>query len=293
MSASKTSRAQEVAILTGQSGSGKSTAIRALEDSGYFCVDNIPLELVDQMLEIAFTHEKEKKIGVVLDIRQARFTQDAPDLIRHLRRKYPSLRVLFLDAQLEVVIRRYSETRRLHPLDDGRGLRSAIESERQLLTPLREMADQLLDTSVTSAAQLRAHISKVVATGHGDRMRLAVMSFGFKHGVPLEADMVLDVRFLPNPYFVEGMREKTGKDTQVAAYVMEQPEAQAFFERVLALVLFLLPQYQKEGKRYFTLAIGCTGGRHRSVALTRALTEALSREQWPAELRHRDTPEAH
>ncbi len=280
-----------ILLLTGQSGSGKSTAIRTLEDQGYFCVDNMPTSLVQQLIDTVFAAAASERLALVMDIRERAFLQEAPALVARLRQGPRPFRMIFLEAKEEVMIRRYSETRRLHPLDDGCGLRAALAAERRLLAPLRELADEAMDTSHMSPHALRKAVAVQLAgarAGADGALRVSLLSFGFKHGVPLEADIVLDVRFLPNPYFVPGMREQTGQDAPVSAYVLAQPEAQKFLELTAALLFFLVPQYQREGKRYLTVAIGCTGGRHRSVAVAAALQARLQAQAVAANLTHRD-----
>jgi UPF0042 nucleotide-binding protein len=281
-----------ITILTGQSGSGKSTAIRALEDHGYFCVDNLPTSLVERLIEVIDAEETCDRLALVMDIREKRFLAQAPALVERLRQGSHPVRVVFLEAKEEAVLRRYSETRRLHPLDRGDGLRTAVEEERTLLTPLRELADDTLDTSALSPHALRAKVVQQIAgVSAGDALRIGLMSFGFKHGVPLEADMVLDVRFLPNPYFQTTLRPLTGLDAGVRDYVLTIAEAQQFLTHAHAFFEFLLPQYQREGKRYLTVAIGCTGGRHRSVAMACELRDRLAKQNIIADLRHRDLKE--
>lgn len=279
----------EILILTGQSGSGKSVALRALEDGGYYCVDNLPVALVEGLVAELTKAGRVARLALVMDLRDAAFADGGPALIDKLRRGPHPTRLVFLQAQDDAVIRRFSQTRRLHPLDDGRGLGAAIVREREVLRALREAADETIDTSALSPHALRQRvIEQLCGQAPGEAMRVAVLSFGFKHGIPLQADMVLDVRFLPNPYFVPELSPQNGTDPAVAKFVLDRAEAQAFLRHTMALLGFLLPHYAKEGKRYFTLAIGCTGGKHRSVALTGALAKLLGDEGVRAEVRHRD-----
>lgn len=281
-----------ILILTGQSGSGKSTAIRALEDEGYFCVDNVPTSLVEQLVDVVNAEQTADRLAIGIDIRERRFLQQAPALMARLRQGKHPVRMIYLEAKEEATIRRYSETRRLHPLDRGAGLRAAIVQERALLAPLRELADETLDTSSMSPHALRARVAERLAgVGPSDAIRVAVLSFGFKHGVPLEADMVLDVRFLTNPYFDVTLRPMTGLQEDVRQFVLRTSEAQTFLQHAADFLGFLVPQYQKEGKRYLTVAVGCTGGRHRSVAIARELCERLAKINISADLRHRDLKE--
>lgn len=282
--------ALSITILTGQSGSGKSTAIRALEDSGHYCVDNMPTALVEELIRIVASDPSCSQLALVMDIRERHFLSEAPALVQRLRKGPYAVRLIFLEAQEEIVLRRYSETRRLHPLDRGRGLRAAVEEERSVLAPLRELADEAIDTTGMSPHVLRAKVSvQIAGVKASDALRVGVMSFGFKHGMPMEADMVLDVRFLPNPYFVPSMRERTGLQDDVRDYVLGLAETQTFISHTINFLTFLLPQYQQEGKRYFTLAIGCTGGRHRSVAIAEEIRKRLVATVPIVDCRHRDT----
>jgi UPF0042 nucleotide-binding protein len=280
---------RSVLIITGQSGSGKSTAMRTLEDQGFFCVDNVPASLALQLVDTVFAAPDLRRLALAMDIRERHFLEQAPALVAQLRRAGHAVRVVFLEASEAVMVRRYSETRRLHPLDRGRGLRAALKKERSLLEPLRELADQTLDTSQMSPHALRQRVAEQLAgVGPKDLLRVNLLSFGFKHGVPMEADIVLDVRFLPNPYFVDGMREQTGKDAPVSDFVLRQPEAETFLQHTMGLLLFLLPQYRREGKFYLTIAIGCTGGRHRSVALIREIGARLANAGFDSSTTHRN-----
>lgn len=282
--------ALSITILTGQSGSGKSTAIRALEDSGHYCVDNMPTALVERLVDIVASDPSCSQLALVMDIRERHFLSEAPALVQRLRNSPYAVRLIFLEAQEEIVLRRYSETRRLHPLDRGRGLRAAVEEERSVLAPLRELADEAIDTTGMSPHVLRAKVSvQIAGVKASDALRVGIMSFGFKHGIPMDADMVVDVRFLPNPYFVPSMRERTGLQDDVRDYVLGLAETQTFIEHTLNFLTFLLPQYQQEGKRYFTLAIGCTGGRHRSVAIAEEVRKRLVTHVPIVDCRHRDT----
>ena len=281
--------ALDLLILTGQSGSGKTTVLRALEDLGYVCVDNLPVRLVEGLIEEVRQEASVSRLVVVMDVRTSHFVAEAPALVRRLKTGRVPLRVLYLEAGEAALIRRYSETRRRHPLDDGKGLRWALSYEREVLAPLRELADDTLDTSAMSPHDLRNRVSdQVVGVKPGDTLRVAILSFGFRHGVPLEADMVLDVRYLPNPYFDEGLRPLTGQDPQVQKYVVGSNEGALLVERAEEFLGFLIPRYQKEGRRYFTLAVGCTGGQHRSVAVAITLAERLRKRGIAVDIRHRE-----
>ena len=277
-----------ILLVTGQSGSGKSTTVRTLEDHGYFCVDNMPVALVEELVRVLKAEGTIERLALVMDVRERRFIEEGPRLVARLRRGGTAVRVVYLDAKEEAIIRRYSETRRGHPLDDGCGLRVAIGREREILSPLRELADETLDTSLMSPHELRSRIVAQIANNEQhEGLRVALLSFGFKNGLPAEADVVLDVRFLPNPYFEPGMRERTGVDEDVARYALGSSDAESFLTRSASFLSFLIPHYQREGKRYLTVAIGCTGGRHRSVAVVRELARRLSPEV-SVDVRHRD-----
>ncbi|MBN1960379.1 MAG: RNase adapter RapZ [Deltaproteobacteria bacterium] len=275
-------------LVTGQSGSGKTTAVRALEDHGYFCVDNMPLALVEQLITLLKSESGVNRLAFVIDIRERNSIQNVPQVVTRLRQNGTALRVFYLDAKEEAIMRRYSETRRRHPLDDGCGLGVAIEREREILKPLSELADNTLDTSLMSPHALRNRIiEQFTDFNASDRLTISLLSFGFKHGLPAEADIVLDVRFLPNPYFEPTLRERTGLDNEVARYALSSKEAEDFLNRTVNYLSFLIPQYQREGKRYLTVAIGCTGGRHRSVASVCELKQRL-KTVMPINCRHRD-----
>ena len=279
-------------ILTGQSGSGKSTAIRTLEDHGYFCVDNIPTRLVEGLIELLRDEAAVERLAIVMDVREQHFTERAPALVGRLKQLPLPVRVVYLEAMEPALIRRYSETRRRHPLDHGDGLRAAIARERSMLAPMRELADGTLDTSAMTPHDLRARVvQQIVQVSAAEALRVSLLSFGFKHGVPLEADMVFDVRFLANPYFDPAMRVLTGLDASVRDYVVAGEEGKQFLDQADEFLAFLIPRYQREGKRYLTVAVGCTGGRHRSVAMAVALANRMQRRGHATDLRHRDIEE--
>lgn len=277
-----------VVVITGMSGGGKTTAIRALEDAGYFCIDNLPVPLLGKLMELARYAGNMSRIAVVVDAREGRFLGDMPQAIEELRRDGLKVEVLFLDASDEALIRRFSETRRRHPISPEGTVPTGIAEERKLLRHLRAMADEVIDTAGITVHELKRMIQGRFAEAYGDLLNVTVVSFGYRYGLPPQADLVVDVRFLPNPFFVPGMRDRTGREADVAAYVMEREEAQTFLQHVRKMALFLLPHYRKEGKSYLTLAIGCTGGKHRSVAFSRALAEGLANEETVARVWDRD-----
>jgi UPF0042 nucleotide-binding protein len=266
--------AKHIVIITGMSGSGKSTAIRALEDAGFFCIDNLPVLLLPKLTELAGSGQIER-MALVVDVREGIFLKEAPRVLDEVRRAGHQVEVLFLDSSDDSLIRRFSETRRRHPLAPTGTVADGIAAEREELRDLRELADQVIDSSALNVHDLKrmvqARFSPEPATGPS----LSVMSFGYRHGVPPQADLVLDVRFLPNPYFVPELKGLTGKNPKVAAYVLDREETQQFLEKVVDLCRFLFPRYQKEGKAYLTVALGCTGGKHRSVAIAAELTRRL------------------
>lgn len=279
-------------VVTGFSGAGKSHAIRALEDLGYFCVDNLPLALLptfaDRMLNAPDTA---RPAAVVIDVREGRTLGRFPAIYRRLRREAGDrVRLLFLDASDSVLLRRFSETRRPHPLAAGKSVAEGLAEERRLLVPIRKLADRVLDTSTLTVHELRRRIREVIdASAAVAPLVVTLLSFGFRRGVPVDADVMFDVRFLPNPHFVTSLRRWSGRNRRVADYVLKSRPAIRFVKLTMDLLRFLIPQYVAEGKAYLTIAIGCTGGRHRSVALA----EAFARRLKPIKgieirVRHRD-----
>jgi UPF0042 nucleotide-binding protein len=261
-----------ILVVTGLSGSGKSTAIRALEDAGWFCIDNLPAPLLLKVTELGGT---QNRLAFGIDAREGSYLAEAPQALDEARRAGHHVAVLYLESSDEVLTRRYSETRRRHPLADQGGVAEGIAKERALLQPLREHAEHVLDTSSMTVHELRRQVMARFSANPAGQLAVTVMSFGFKYGVPSNADLVFDVRFLPNPFFVPELKAFTGKEPRVAHYVLDRPDAWEFLDRVFELLAFLVPRYQKEGKTYLTVAIGCTGGKHRSVAVAQALTERL------------------
>ncbi len=280
-----------VIILTGQSGSGKSTAVAALEDRGFYCVDNMPSTLVREFVNTVEAEQLSDRVVLVMDARGPHFADIAPGTIKELRAGNHQISLVFFEASEDWLVRRYTETRRRHPLDDDCGLQEAIARERDVLVPFRELSDDTVDTSGMSPHELRDMVTKRYAGldgAHEHRLRVELLSFGFKHGVPLGADMVFDVRFLPNPYFVTSMRAQTGLDPEVFEYVTKAEQSQNFMTRLVDMAEFLLPRFRAEGKHYLTVAVGCTGGRHRSVAMVRKLGDLLSNAECDLVVRHRD-----
>jgi UPF0042 nucleotide-binding protein len=282
--------AKELVILTGISGAGKASALKSFEDLGYQAVDNLPLELLPEFAGLVAKSEEINRAAIVVDVREGQTLDRLPDIIQHVKQVLPT-RVVFLDAQDAVLVRRYSETRRPHPLRRSETVSRSIVEERQLLDSIRNVADTLIDTSNFNVHELRAHIQS--RFGHEDqskRLLVSCLSFGFKNGVPLDADLVFDVRFLPNPHFVPEFRKKTGKDPKVAAYVRGFPQTEEFLGKVTDLILYLLPHYISEGKSYLTIAFGCTGGQHRSVMMAEEMTKRLKKAGYLVKPLHRDMP---
>jgi len=274
-----------VVVVTGVSGAGKSTALKALEDLDYFCVDNLPLPLVEKFVELLGAQGEVTKAALVVDAREGEFLSAYRDAMNSLQARGHEVEVLFLDTPDEVLLRRFSETRRRHPLADD-DLRVGIGLERKMLAPLREDASAMVDTGNLNVHQLKGIIQERYGRTAG-ALSVTLLSFGFKHGYPAEADVVLDVRFLPNPYFIETMSAGTGLEETVAHFVLDNDDAREFLRRIEDLCSFLLPRFQREGKAYLTIAVGCTGGRHRSVAVVQDLAKRLA-GRWPLTVRHRD-----
>jgi len=285
---SKRGRRANIVILTGLSGSGKSTAANVFEDLGYYCVDNVPPILLPKIVEVVTeARGDDARVAMGVDARGKEFLHDMARVLKELRKKKNDVQVLFFDANDEALQRRFSETRRLHPVT-AQGTKEAIQKERVILSPLRDMSDVLIDTSQFTVHQLRdALLSRFCKEGM-TRLQVSVISFGFRYGLPSEADMVVDVRFLPNPNFVASLKRFTGLDNRVREYVFKGRTARSFLRRLTSMLQFLLPLYRKEGKAYFTLAVGCTGGRHRSVAVAVALGNFLGKEDKGVVVTHRD-----
>lgn len=281
-----------VVIVTGMSGSGRTTAIRALEDAGFFCIDNLPIVLLDKFLVLAERHEEIRRVALGVDIRERGFLHALAATLQEVRSLGHRLDVIFLDATDETLIRRYSETRRRHPLSgETVSLADAISRERKTLQEVRAQADWVVDTSELNVHQLKALVQQAYNPTGATRMTVSVVSFGYRHGVPRESDYVFDCRFLPNPYFVDRLRAKSGLDPEVRDYVVGQPDWKEFFERVSGLIGFSIPRHEREGKPLLTVAFGCTGGRHRSVVAAEAVAEWLRDRGVLVRVIHRDVEE--
>jgi len=281
---------KELVIVTGISGAGKASALKAFEDLGYHAVDNLPLELLPEFAALVGKSAEVQQAAIVVDVREGATLDRLPEILIGVRKILPT-EVVFLEAQDAVLVRRYSETRRPHPLGRTEMVSRSIVEERQLLDPIRNVADTLIDTSNFNVHELRAHI--LDRFGHQDQTKhllVSCLSFGFKNGVPLDADMVFDVRFLPNPHFVPEFRKRTGQDRKVAAYITGFPQTTEFLTRVTELMLYLLPHYVEEGKSYLTVAFGCTGGQHRSVMMAEEMCKRLKKAGYRVKPLHRDMP---
>lgn len=276
-------------IVTGLSGAGKTQVIKALEDIGFYCVDNMPPELMPKFAEICCrASEKIEKIAVVTDIRGGDLFGELSSAIDELEELGYETEVLFLEASNETLIKRYKETRRLHPSAGGGRIIDGIIKERELLKGAKAKAGHIIDTSNMSAAMLKASIKALYGTQNQDGLMINVMSFGFKYGLPLDGDLVFDVRFLPNPFYIPELKEKTGLQTCVHDYVMEFEESKKFLQMLTDMIEFLIPQYIKEGKNQLVIAVGCTGGHHRSVTLAEELYKFLKKNSQNVTITHRD-----
>ncbi|HYC60164.1 MAG TPA: RNase adapter RapZ [Thermoanaerobaculia bacterium] len=282
---------EHVVVITGLSGSGKSYVQSTLEDLGFYCTDNLPIELIEPYLDEVTQHEKANRVGIVVDVRTRDFASIFPEFYRkRLRKLVPNAVLIFLEATDEVIARRYSETRRPHPLAKDMTLLEAIQSERESLTEVKSLANLVLDTSQFSVHELKAEVMRRFQIDGQEQpsMLVTIITFGFKYSLPYNLDLLFDVRFLPNPHFVEELRPKTGLDPEVVAYLREQAGYEEFYAKLLDFVTYVLPGYRKEMKSYLTIGIGCTGGKHRSVAIGQRLSDDLEAAGYAIETVHRD-----
>ncbi|HOW56262.1 MAG TPA: RNase adapter RapZ [Syntrophorhabdaceae bacterium] len=277
----------DVLIVSGISGSGKTTFLRALEDIGFFCVDNFPLVMLLKFLELNRS-EKEKisRLAFVVDVRLRDFFEGGGEIIDKVKKEFGA-KMLFLESSEDILVRRYRETRRSHPLFNSSNIKDALKEERELVLWLRDKADQVIDTTHLIPHELRSFVLRKYGT-EDQRMKINIMSFGYAFGLPLEADMVLDVRFVPNPFFVEGLRDKTGLNDEVAAFIKSQEVFRKYFLFLSDFLVYLIPLFEKEGKSYLTICFGCTGGKHRSVFIAGELAEQLTAMGYNVSIVHRD-----
>ena len=280
----------KIIIISGLSGSGKSTAIAALEDAGFYCVDNMPVELLPKFLELPINRDTEiKGLAFVMDIREKSFLNACPAVFEDLRRKGHNFEILFLEAEETVLLKRFSQTRRHHPLVRDKTLLEGIREEIKLLNPLKQIATRIIDTSQYNLHDLKSVIFNFAQNAIGAAaMRIKVLSFGYKHGIPHDTDLIMDVRFMENPYFVPELEALDGKDEKVKNFVFNHPTAHFFIEKFTDLIDFFLPLYEKEGKSYLTIAIGCTGGHHRSVVIAERIFTHILQSGRPVNVFHRD-----
>ncbi len=277
---------ESLVVVTGLSGSGKSYVNNSLEDMGYFCVDNLPLELLEPLIA-QVSHQK--RVGIILDVRNPDFATRFPEILARLRARVPGTRLLFLDASEESLIRRFSETRRPHPLAGKTSLLEALRRERAMLENVRAVADVVVDTSAMTVHELRSFMQKTFV-GDPERpgMVISATSFGYKFGTPHDVDLLFDVRFLANPHFVPELKGKTGMDAAVAAFIEKDPETPAFLDHLVQFLDYLLPRFEAENKSYLSIGIGCTGGKHRSVYIAAKLADLLKEKGYPVRVSHRD-----
>lgn len=278
-------------ILTGMSGAGKSTALKMMEDMGYFCVDNLPIPLIEKFAELSSSENGElEKVALGVDIRSGQAIGQLEGILEKLRGRGRQFEILFLDSNDAVLVKRYKETRRNHPLAMGERVDRGIEKERLAVQFLKNQADYILDTSQLLTRELKVELEKIFVMNQDfHNLFVTILSFGFKYGIPADSDLVFDVRFLPNPYYVEGLRAKTGNDPEIQEYVMQFPEAHAFLDKLQDMVEFLIPNYIAEGKNQLIISVGCTGGKHRSVTLANGLYQRLcGNKGYGIKMEHRD-----
>jgi len=279
---------RQLVILTGLSGSGKSTVLKAFEDMGYYCVDNLPVELIPIFAELHAAGQGDfARAALLVDAREGLQLEKLPGLLKHLRHNYPII-LVYIEAHEDALLRRYSETRRPHPLGKDFSVRESLEHERALMEPIRKLADVVIDTSQFNVHELRHFVNERFKSESKRPLLVSLVSFGFKYGVPTDADLMFDVRFLPNPHFVPKLRAYTGRDAKVRRYISSFPQTGEFLRRMQSLLTYLIPHYIEEGKSYLTIAFGCTGGKHRSVMMAEWLKNALEKKGFSTRVVHRD-----
>lgn len=275
-------------IITGLSGSGKTVVGRFMEDLGYYCIDNLPTKLIPRFVDLWMRKEVEiEKVALVVDIREIGFVKEFPRVLDSIQEKVRPY-LIFLEASDEVLFKRFSESRRPHPLASKKSVREGITLERKRLAKIKNLADDVLDTSSTNLSELKEILTRQFLRKKGLSLQIVVVSFGYKYGIPLDSDLVFDTRFLPNPHYIDAMRDKTGKSKKVKEYVLQAKETQSFLIRLFRFVDYLIPRFEDEGKSYLTIAMGCTGGKHRSVVLTDRLKEHLEGHKYKVRTYHRD-----
>jgi RNase adapter protein RapZ len=278
----------QLVILTGLSGSGKSTVLKAFEDMGFYCVDNMPVGLIPIFAELNEAGEGNfSRAALLVDAREGAQLQKLPGLLMHLRKDHP-ISLVFIEANDDALLRRYSETRRPHPLGKDYSVRESLQHERELMAPIRKLADLVIDSTQFNVHELRNFITRRFKSPDRHTMLISVVSFGYKYGVPVDADLIFDVRFLPNPHFVPALRKYTGRDTKVRRFIRSFPQTGEFLKRMESLLAYLMPHYIEEGKSYLTIAFGCTGGKHRSVMLAEEIKKALEKRKYASKVFHRD-----
>ena len=280
--------ANQLVILTGLSGSGKSTVLKAFEDMGFYCVDNMPVGLIPIFAELNEAGEGNfSRAALLVDAREGAQLQKLPGLLMHLRKDHP-ISLVFIEANDDALLRRYSETRRPHPLGKDHSVRESLHHERELMAPIRKLADLVIDSTQFNVHELRNFITRRFKSPDRHTMLISVVSFGYKYGVPVDADLIFDVRFLPNPHFVPALRKFTGRDAKVRRFIRSFPQTGEFLKRMESLLAYLMPHYIEEGKSYLTIAFGCTGGKHRSVMLAEEIKKALEKRKYASKVFHRD-----
>jgi len=275
-------------IITGLSGSGKTVVSRFLEDFGYYCIDNLPSKLIPNLVELWTRKEVEiEKIALVVDIREAGFSKKFPEVLKTIRKKI-SPRLIFLEASDEALVKRFSESRRPHPLARKRSVMESVQLERKRLAEIKRMADEVIDTTSTNISQIKEHLTRKFFKKKDRKMQIMVVSFGYKYGIPLDSDLVFDTRFLPNPFYIDELRNKTGKNPKVREFVLKEEETKRFISKLYSFVDFLIPRFIEEGKSNLTVSTGCTGGKHRSVILAEKLKDHLKQKNYNVRIYHRD-----
>ena len=275
-------------IITGLSGSGKTVVSRFLEDLGYYCIDNLPSKLIPNLVELWARKEAEiEKVALVVDIRETGFSKKFPEVLNTIRKKI-SPRLIFLEASDEALVKRFSESRRPHPLARKRSVMESVQLERKRLAEIKKMADDVIDTTSTNISQIKEHLTRKFFKKKGWKMQIMVVSFGYKYGIPLDSDLVFDTRFLPNPFYIDELRNKTGKSPKVKEFILKEAETKKFLSKLYSFVDFLIPRFIDEGKSNLTISTGCTGGKHRSVILAEKLKDHLKQKNFDVRIYHRD-----